>query len=153
VGGYVHRLAVGQRPHLTATRPRAGQIDDIGPTDLSIRIVILALLAVDGILCAVASALLLPLYIGSIPFPISALISGVINAALVWAAGQWTASARIAALPLWTWLLTVLVIGFCGPGGDIIFDGRGMLAYGLFLLLAFGGLPPALVLRHRWAAI
>jgi len=151
VGAHVHRFAVGQRPELTAIKPRAGQIDDAGATDPSIRIVILALLAVDGVLSAVAGALLLPAYIGSIPFPVSALISGLVNAALVWAAGQWTTSARLAALPLWTWLLTVLAMAAGGPGGDIIFDERGVMAYSPLLLLAVGALPPGWVLRQRRA--
>jgi len=149
VGADVHRLAVGQRPDLTATKPRVGQIDDIGATDPAIRIVILALLAVDGILSAVAGALLLPSYIGSIPFPISAVISGLVNAALVWAAGRWTTSARLAALPLWTWLLTVLVMCAPGPGGDVIFGGRGLLAYSPLLLLVAGSAPPLAVLLRR----
>jgi hypothetical protein len=153
VGADVHRLAVGQRPDLTATKPRAGQFDDTGATDPSIRIVILALLAVDGILSAVAAALLLPVYIGSIPFPVSALISGLVNAALVWAAGRWTTSARLAALPLWTWLLTVLVMCAPGPGGDVIFGGRGVLAYSPLLLLVAGSVPPlAVLLRRRTAS-
>jgi len=146
VGDHVHRLTVGQRPHLTATKPRVGQIDDTGATDPAIRIVILALLAVDGILSAVTGALLLPAYIGSIPFPISALISGLVNAAVVWAACRWTTSARLAALPLWTWLLTVLAMAAGGPGGDVIFGGRGVLAYSPLLLLVAGALPPAWVL-------
>jgi hypothetical protein len=149
VGADVRRLAVRQRPDLTATKPRVGQIDDIGATDPSIRIVILALLAVDGILSAVAGALLLPAYIGSIPFPISAAISGLVNAALVWAAGRWTTSARLAALPLWTWLLTVLVMCAPGPGGDVIFGGRGLLAYSPLLLLVAGSAPPLAVLLRR----
>jgi hypothetical protein len=149
VGAHVHRFAVGQRPDLTATKPRAGQIDDTGATDPSIRIVILALLAVDGILSAIAGALLLPAYIGSMPFPISALVSGLVNAALVWAAGRWTTSARLAALPLWTWLLTVLVMAVGGPGGDIVFGGPGVMAYSPLLLLAAGTLPPVWVLWQR----
>jgi hypothetical protein len=151
VGAHVHRFAAGQRPDLTATKPRVGQIDDAGATDPSIRIVILALLAVDGILSAVAGALLLPAYLGSIPFPISALISGLVNAALVWAAGRCTTSARLAALPLWTWLLTVAAMAMGGPGGDVIFGGRGVLAYGPFLLLALGAAPPLWVLWQRRA--
>jgi hypothetical protein len=151
VRDHVHRLAVGQRPDLTATKPRTGQIDETVATDPSIRIVILALLAVDGILSAVAGALLLPAYIGSIPFPISALISGLVNAALVWAAGRWTTSARLAALPLWTWLCTVLAMAAGGPGGDVIFGGRGLMAYSPLLLLAAGTLPPAWVLWRRRA--
>ena len=150
MGGHVHRLAVGQRPDLTATKLRAGQIDDTGATDPAIRFVILALLAVDGILSAVGGALLLPTYIGAIPFPISALISGLVNAALVWAAGRWTTSARLAALPLWTWLLTVLAMAAGGPGGDVIFGGPGVMAYSPLLLLVMGAAPPAWVLwRHR----
>ena len=88
----------------------------------------------------------MPTYIGSIPFPISALISGLLNAALVWAAGRWTSSARVAALPLWTWLLTVLLMGVPGPGGDVIFGGRGVMAYSPLLLLAMGVVPPLAVL-------
>jgi hypothetical protein len=151
VGAHVHRFAVAQRPDLTATKPRAGQTEDVGATDPAIRFVILALLAVDGILSAVAGALLLPAYIGSIPFPISALISGLVNAALVWAAGRWTTSARLAALPLWTWLLTVLAMCMGGPGGDVIFGGPGVMAYGPLLLLVAGVLPPAWVLWQRRA--
>jgi len=152
VGRHVHRLPVGQRPELTATQPRTGKLDDTGATDPAIRVVILALLAVDGILSAIAGALLLPAYIGSMPFPISALISGLVNAALVWAAARWTTSARVAALPLWTWLLTVLAMCLGGPGGDVIFGGRGVMAYSPLLLLAVGVLPPGWVLWRRHEA-
>jgi hypothetical protein len=112
----------------------------------------LALLAVDGILSAVGGALLLPSYIGTVPFPISALISGLINASLVWAAGRLTTSTRIAALPVWTWLLTVLVMCLPGPGDDVIFAGRGVMAYSPLLLLGLGLLPPFWVLLRRRAA-
>ena len=86
--------------------------------------VVLGLLAVDGVLSAVAGALLLPLYLGPVPFPISAVLSGLVNAALVWAAGYWTDNSRLAGLPLWTWLATVAVLTLGGPGGDIVFGGR-----------------------------
>jgi hypothetical protein len=152
MGAHVHRLAVGQRSELTATKLRATQIDETRATDPVIRIVFLTLLAVDGVISAVAGALLLPSYIGSVPFPISAIISGLVNAALVWAAGRWTTSARLAALPLWTWLLTVLGMCLGGPGHDIIFGGRGVLAYSPLLLLVAGTVPPFWVLRRRQAA-
>ncbi|HEY0229070.1 MAG TPA: hypothetical protein VGC05_22320 [Mycobacterium sp.] len=113
------------------------------------RVVVLALLAVDGVLSALAGALLLPCYIGSIPFPISGLISGLVNAALVWAAGRWTKSPRLAAIPLWTWLLTVAVISMGGPGDDIILGGQGVMAYGALLLIVLGVLPPVWVLWRR----
>ena len=106
-------------------------------------------LAVDGVLSALAGALLLPFYIGSIPFPISGLISGLLNAALVWAAGRWTRSPRVAALPLWTWLLTVAVISMGGPADDIILGGQGLMAYGALVLIVLGVAPPVWVLWRR----
>lgn len=152
MGADVHRLAVGQRPELTATELRARQIEETGAAEPAIRIVFLTLLAVDGVISAVGGALLLPCYIGSVPFPVSALVSGLLNAALVWAAGRWTTSARLAALPLWTWLLTVLAMCLGGPGHDVIFGGRGVMAYSPLLLLVVGAVPPYWVLMRRRAA-
>ena len=138
---------MGYRLHYLPSRQRSDLTD--GATHPAIRVVVLALLAVDGVLSAIAGALLLPCYIGSIPLPVSALISGLVNAALVWAAGRWTSSPRMAALPLWTWLLTVAVVSVGGPGGDVILDGRGVLAYGALLLLVLGVAPPVWVLWRR----
>ncbi len=109
---------------------------------------VLALLAVDGVLSAVAGALLLPLYLGPVPFPVSALASGLLNAALVWAAGHWSDSRRLAALPLWTWLATVAAFTLGGPGGDIVFGGPGIMAFSVLIFLLIGTLPAALVLRR-----
>ncbi|ETW23748.1 membrane protein [Mycobacterium gastri 'Wayne'] len=109
----------------------------------------MALLAVDGVLSALAGALLLPSYIGSVPFPISAVISGLVNAALVWAAARWTTSPRVAALPLWTWLVTVAVLSLGGPGDDIVLGGQGLMAYGALILIGVGVAPPAWVLWRR----
>ena len=110
--------------------------------------VVLAMLTVDGVLSAVLGALLLPMYLGAIPFPVSALASGLVNAALVWAAGHWTGSKRLAVLPLWAWLATVAALTFGGPGGDIVFGGRGILAYSVLILLLLGAAPAAMVLRR-----
>ncbi len=131
------RSTARQHPDLTTRAPDGA------------RVVILAVLAFDGVLSAVVGALLLPLYVGSIPFPISALISGLVNAALVWAALQWTAAPRVAALPLWAWLLTVAGLTLGGPGGDIVFGGVGVMAYSPLVFIAVGAAPPAYVLwRH-----
>ena len=110
--------------------------------------VVLALLAFDGVLSAVAGALLLPLYFGSVPFPVSAVVSGLVNAALVWAAGYWTESRRLAALPLWAWLATVAAFTLGGPGGDIVFGGPGIMGFSVLIFLLLGALPAALVLRR-----
>jgi len=127
-----------QHPDLTA---------NLEPTRL--RTGVLTLLAIDGVLSAVAAAFFLPLRIGSVPFPVSALLSGLVNAALVWAALQWTSAPRLAALPLWCWLLTVAALTLGGPGDDIVFGGAGIMEYAWLLLLVLGALPPAWVLwRH-----
>jgi len=110
---------------------------------------LLALLGADGVLSALVAVFFLPLRVGSVPFPVSALLSGAVNALLVWVALQWTASPRLAALPLWTWLLTVVVFAFGGPGEDIMFGGTGIMEVGPIILIALGALPPAWVLmRH-----
>ncbi|MEI6251945.1 MAG: hypothetical protein WCP30_03990 [Mycobacteriaceae bacterium] len=109
---------------------------------------VLALLALDGVLSALAGALFLPMYLGRVPFPVSALLSGALNAALVWAAGYWTDNPRLAGLPLWTWLGTIAVLSLGGPGGDIVFGGPGIMGYSVLLLMILGALPAALVLRR-----
>jgi hypothetical protein len=132
VGDRVACRIARQHPDLTPLRP-----------------VVLTLLAIDGVLSAVAAAFLLPLRIGSVPFPISALLSGLVNAALVWAALQWTSAPRVAALPLWCWLLTVAGLTFGGPGDDIVFGGVGIMEYAPLVLIVLGALPPAALLwRH-----
>ncbi|OBF34102.1 hypothetical protein A5724_18020 [Mycobacterium sp. ACS1612] len=132
MGGRVARLTARQHSHLTPLRR-----------------LVLTLLAVDGVLSAIAAAFLLQFRLGAVPFPVSALISGFVNAALVWAAMQWTDSPRVAALPLWCWLLTVAGLTFGGPGDDIVFGGVGVMEYAPLLLIVLGALPPALLLWRR----
>jgi hypothetical protein len=90
--------------------------------------------------------LFLPLYVGSFPFPISALISGLLNAALVWAALQWTSAPRVAAAPLWAWLATVVALTLGGPGGDIVFGGAGVMQFAPLIFIVVGAAPPAALL-------
>ena len=112
----VGSLDVGARQHPDLS---------LSPDDTrALRAVVLTLLAVDGVISAVLAAFFLPLRLGPVPFPISALISGLLNAALVWVAMQWTSSPRLAALPLWTWLATVAALTFPGPGDDAVFSAQ-----------------------------
>lgn len=148
MGSRFTRRAARQHPDLTATTSRAG-VDDSGAEDPAIRVVVLTLLAVDGVISAVVGALLLPFSIGAIPFPVSAVVTGAVNAALVWAAMYWTDSLRLAALPLWTWLATVAAMTLGGPGGDIIFGGRGVMGYSALLFIVAGALPAAWLLWRR----
>ncbi|MCV7229915.1 hypothetical protein [Mycolicibacterium komossense] len=142
-GGFAY-LAARQHADLTGILPSSTAGEDRGAGSL-LGAFVLVLLAIDGILCAVASALFLPLYIGRLPFPISAVIAGLVNAALVWAAMYWTPSNRFAALPLWTWLLTVGALTFAGPGGDIVFSDIGLM----LLLLVLGSGPAGWLLWRR----
>lgn len=110
------------------------------------------MLGIDGVLSALMAIFFLPLRVGSVPMPISALASGVLNAAMVWVALQWTSVPRLAAVPLWTWLVTVLLFTVVTPGEDIVFGGAGILEFGPVLLVALGALPAAWVLmRHPGA--
>ena len=138
MGGRIARISARQHPDLSQS-----------PDDTRAhRAVVLTLLAVDGVISAILGAFFLSLYLGSIPFPISALISGLLNAALVWTAMRWTSSPRLAALPLWTWLATIGVLTFPGPGDDAVFSAQWLV----LLLLVVGGLPPALLLYRRGQA-
>jgi hypothetical protein len=140
MGRGIARLGARQHPDLTTSS---------APASDRLRFVVLAVLGIDGVLSALMAVFFLPLRIGPVPFPISALISGVLNAAMVWAGLQWTTIPRLAALPLWTWLATVLLLSVGGPGDDIVFGGAGIMEFGPVLLVALGALPAAWVLmRH-----
>lgn len=135
MGGRLADVGARQHPDL---RP---SFDDTR----ALRAVVLTLLAVDGVISALLAAFFLSVHLGPVPFPISALISGLLNAALVWVGLQWTSSPRLAALPLWTWLATVAALTFPGPGDDAIFSAQWLL----LLLIVVGALPPALLLYRR----
>lgn len=140
MGDRIPGVGARQHPDLTATAP---------PASDRLRFFLLALLAVDGVLSAVAAIFFLPLRVGAVPLPISALLSGLLNAALVWAGLQCTSIPRLAALPLWTWLATVVLFSVIGPGEDIVFGGAGIMEFGPVLLVALGALPAAwLLTRH-----
>jgi hypothetical protein len=111
---------------------------------------VLAVLTFNGVLSAVLGAFFLPLRLGTVAVPISGLLSGLLNAALVWVALQWAPGPRWAAAPLWAWLATVLGLTLGGPGGDIVLSGSGLLLAAPILLVLLGGAPPVYVLR-RWS--
>ena len=131
------RLAGGaarQRSHLIARS--SGRV----------RFAVLVVLTIDRVLSAVAGAFLLPLYVGAVPLPVSGLISGLANAAFVWAALQWTSRPRLAMLPLWSWLATTAVLTLGGPGGDIVLSGAGLMQLAPLVFLVLGAGPPGYVL-------
>lgn len=113
----------------------------------------LLLLTIDGVLSALAGALFLPSYIGAVPLPVSALLSGLVNAALAWAAVQWTSTRILAAAPLLAFLATVVVLTFGGPGGDVVFAGTMSGLLRLLLFVGVGLIPGALVLRRNLGGV
>ncbi|MCB0928029.1 MAG: hypothetical protein KDB70_08945 [Mycobacterium sp.] len=131
-----------QHPDLTA--PDHG-------TSSRFRILVLVLLALDGVIVAFTSALFLPEFLGKVPFPVSALIAGGMNLALVWAAGQW-APGRLAALPLGAFLITIAALSLGGPGGDVLFGGEGFLGAEALLLVVLGTGPGLWWLLRRGAS-
>lgn len=90
---------------------------------------VVALLVVDGLICAVLSVLFLGLYIGSVPFPISILAAAVVNLLLVMAMRTETASLPKATWPLVAWAVGFVVCLAGGPGADqlAVADWRIML--------------------------
>lgn len=133
-------LPVRQHPDLTAPAL---------PTSDRLRPLLLGLLAFDGVLSALMAVFFLPVRLGMVWFPVSALLSGLLNAVLVRAALHLRTSPLSAALPLWTWLATVGVFTMGGPGDDIVFGGAGGMEYSVLVLLALGALPGAWVLTRR----
>ncbi|HEX9175971.1 hypothetical protein [Mycobacterium sp.] len=121
--------------------------------DSVVGVIVLVLLAVDGVISAVLGGLFVQVRIGPVPFPVSALISGLVNALLVWAGLHWTSSLGVAATALWTFLLTLAAMTLSGPGGDVVFGGPGFDQWSAAALLILGTLPAGVLLwRRRQAA-
>ncbi len=109
--------------------------------------VLLGVLIVDAVLLAVVEVMFLPLYLGAMPFPITAAVAAVTTPLLVVAAGKLSFGARGASAPLVAWFLTVFVVGLLGPGGDIVL----LSDWRTLLLLAGGTVPSAVLLGLRAA--
>lgn len=115
---------------------------------------LLTLLLVNSVLLAVLELFFLPLRLDGtllpmanwFPLPLTLLLAAVTTPWLVSQtarlAARMGAPGMFAALPLGLWVLTVLVLGLAGPGGDLVLpqDWRGIG------LLAAGMVPGALVL-------
>jgi hypothetical protein len=112
--------------------------------------VLFGLLVFDAVVLAVVELFFLPLRfdglllpdLGSLPFPVTALLAAISTPMLVRRAAELAPRLSVAGAPLAAWLGTVLVFGFFGPGGDAMLPGdlRSLL------LLGGGALPAAVVL-------
>lgn len=107
---------------------------------------ILALLVFDGILTAVLAVLFLPVRLGTVPFPVSVLVAGVVNVLLVLGARTVTDRTSRMALPVIGWFVGI-VLCMSGPGGDGL-----LLADWRTLLLLVCGLVPAGLLLLKFAS-
>lgn len=100
-------------------------------------------LLLDAVLLAILELMYLPLYIGSVQFPITAAVAVVTTPLLVAEAGRISRSRRVAGAPLVLWFAVVLVFGVLGPGGDVVLLGSD---WRTLLLIAGGSLPSAMML-------
>jgi len=81
---------------------------------------VLLVLLVGAVLLAAVELLYLPLRIGPVPVPITILLAAVTTPWLVRSAARLGGGGVVAAAPLVTWVLGVLVLGMAGPGGDVL---------------------------------
>lgn len=105
----------------------------------------LAVLIFDGFLCGILSVLFLPTYLGPVPFPVSALLAGIANVMLLFAARKVAEQPLTIASPLIAWIVAILVCMLGGPGGDVL-----LLADWRTALLLLGGLVPPGVILFTW---
>ena len=115
--------------------PEAGLPDGSLPARRQHRPGLLALLVVDGLLLGGIGLVLTPMYAGSVPAPVGAVLSIMLLPWLVLRAGELDRRPGIAGAPLFAWLLAVGTLGFGGPGGDVLLPATWQSA-----LLVFGGL-------------
>ncbi|AMY54405.1 hypothetical protein HQO38_09900 [Rhodococcus fascians] len=109
-----------------------------------------AVLVFDGFLSGILSVFFLPTYVGSVQFPISALLGGIANVALVLAARKVAERPIWVASPLLGWFVAVVLCMFGGPGNDVLLlaDWRTML-----LIVAGAGPAGVLLFMFRMKAI
>lgn len=100
----------------------------------------LTLLVIDGAAVGVLSVFFLPLWIGGVPLPVSALIAGFVNLLLVRTAAQHCDRTLWISAPLLAWgvAVAVLALGSMGGNAAVPADWRGAL------LVLVGVLPSAM---------
>lgn len=80
--------------------------------------VIIAVLVVDAVIALILEVAYLPLYIGAVAVPITAVLAGPVNLALVWAVSTVSTRLSVLFLPVGAWLAAFLIAASRGPGGD-----------------------------------
>jgi len=115
------------------------------PERLPLGPVIIGVLVLDALITLALEVLYLPIYIGTVAFPLSAVLAGVVNVLLVMGVHSVTHRIGAALLPLAAWTLGFLACSVTGPGGDIMLGSD----WRTLLLLFCGLVPPLLYLYFR----
>ncbi|WP_227996551.1 hypothetical protein [Nocardia australiensis] len=102
--------------------------------------VIIAVLIIDALITLALEVLYLPTYIGTVAFPLSAVLAGFVNVLLVMGVRAATTRTGFAILPLAAWTFGFLICSTSGPGGDIMLGSD----WRTVLLLVCGLVPPLL---------
>lgn len=108
------------------------------PVYAALGALIMLALIVDAVITLILEVLYLPLYLGSVAFPIAAPIAGVVNVLLVLGARTVSPRPIVMLTPIVAWTLSFLAAASSGPGGDVPLgsDARTLL------LMLFGLAPP-----------
>ncbi|WP_312858157.1 hypothetical protein [Pseudonocardia pini] len=109
-----------------------------------IRALTIGLLSVAGAGLAALELLLQPLYIGSVPVPVGAVLALLTLPWLIRAVTDVSTATAAVASPLVVWVVVVGVLGFAGPGGDVLLPTTWQS-----LLLLVAGLLSGLVVTRR----
>jgi hypothetical protein len=109
--------------------------------------VTLVVLVFDALMLAAVELLYLPLRVGAVPLPITIVLAAVSTPWLVRIAAELGGPRAVASIPLVVWVLTLGVLGFGGPGGDVVVP----LDLRPVLLLGAGLVPAAVVLGRAFA--
>lgn len=109
------------------------------------QVLLLLLLVVDTVLLAVLELFFLPLRIGVVPVPVTALVGAVTTPWLVSTTGK-LVRPGLSWVPLAVWVVVVFGVGMLGPGGDVVLiqDWRALVLLGASALpgaMALGGGP------------
>jgi len=111
-------------------------------------LMVLVLLAFDGLLLGAFGLAFTPLFIGAVPVPLGAVLSIIILPWLVLRAGDVDPRPGFAGAPLIAWFVAVVVLGLTGPGGDVILPTQPG-TFWTSLVLFFGGVGAGLWALRR----
>lgn len=107
-------------------------------------VLLLAVVLVDAALVALLALLFQPLYAGPVPLPIGTLLVLALLPRLTSSATEVSAALPVAASPLLVWGIVTGVLGFGGPGDDLLLPGTWQSV----LLLVAGTLAGLFSLRR-----